>query len=685
VNHPSSAPSAHPGLSRQTISVVVALLLAGILRCVGPSPGTITSLRERTPAGSQRVRDAPADSPYLNARPGVAYVGDAACQQCHAQIVQTYRQHPMGRSLAPMGDSAEGARGATDTGLPIESKGVQYTIERRQGKLFHQATWHGTDGSVIAQIAAEVRYALGSGTRGIAFLIEREGTLFQSPIAWFAHQRRWDIAPGYQELATPPHFERPVRPGCLFCHANQFHPVPGTQSRYEAPIFHGHAIGCERCHGPGGLHVNQSGASTPTDFTIVNPAHLTPALRESVCQQCHLQGSYRFTRAGRGPLDFRPGLPIHRFWAIYMEKGNRETFEAVGHVEQMESSRCFRASQGRLGCISCHDPHSLPAASAKAAFYRDRCLACHEQRGCALPAAERRARGQGENCVACHMPRLAMTNIPHTAATDHRIPRGGMRGFAVGRSDTPPHENSSRRGGGPGLVAQGRRDLAGHQPEFPLWDYHWELMSETERRDSARDLGVALTLAARNTRSPGRARVAATAALTLLEAAVRAGPADLDARDSLAHALGFLDRPDDALRAFEEVLRREPGRELTLRSTGLLLAGLQRLQRARAVFEQAIEVNPWCSEYRALLARACYQAGDWSGAIAACQAGIRLNPELLAARSLLIESLLRSHQANEADAEFQTLLRLYPASREVWQEWYEGQKRAAAGALKSRS
>ena len=87
-----------------------------------------------------------------------------------------------------------------------------------------------------------------------------------------------------------------------------------------------------------------------------------------------------------------------------------------------------------------------------------------------MPSAERQARGQGEDCVACHMPRLAITNIPHTAATDHRIPRGAPGPAA----------------GGPAERARVSRE------RFPCVDYHWGLMTEEERRDAARDLGVAL-------------------------------------------------------------------------------------------------------------------------------------------------------------------------------------------------
>ena len=121
----------------------------------------------------------------------------------------------------------------------------------------------------------------------------------------------------------------------------------------------------------------------------------------------------------------------------------------------------------------------------------------------------------------------------------------------------------------------------------------------------------------------------------MLEAAVRDRPDDLPARESLGYALEILDRPEEALRAFEEVLRIEPGRELTLPSSARVLARLQRPDLARLALQKTIAVNPWRSEYRLALAEVCCQAGDWPGAVAACREAIRLNPELFEARSLL--------------------------------------------------
>src|SRR5205085_10428841 len=126
-----------------------------------------------------------------------------------------------------------------------------------------------------------------------------------------------------------------------------------------------------------------------------------------------LQGRIRVLTRNRQPFDYRPGLPLELFWDAF-DLGNEpdDQLKAVGHVEQMYASRCFRKSwsagsrvQEKLGCISCHDPHELPAAANKVTYYRDRCLHCHQDAGCKLPVAVRRERTKDDSCIACHMPR----------------------------------------------------------------------------------------------------------------------------------------------------------------------------------------------------------------------------------------------------------------------------------------
>ena len=65
-------------------------------------------------------------------------------------------------------------------------------------------------------------------------------------------------------------------------------------------------------------------------------------------------------RIGTRSEDFRPGLEFYQFWSIFVP-ATAGTNKFASQAEQMHESRCYRASQGRLGCISCHDPHVLPA------------------------------------------------------------------------------------------------------------------------------------------------------------------------------------------------------------------------------------------------------------------------------------------------------------------------------------
>ncbi len=241
-----------------------------------------------------RIHERASISPYKNTRPGVKYLGDSACIGCHSEIAQTYRNHPMGRSLYPIGSAPRTAGHEPGSRPLFVAQGFEYSVENRNGHVIHKETRRDASGRVIAQTEGEVRFVVGSGRMGIAHLIERDGFLFQSPITWYARDRRWDLPPGYEKSNR--HFDLPIQSVCLYCHANRSEPVEGTVNRYRPPFFAGHAIGCERCHGPGELHVAHPEVVDGRDLTIVNPAALEPALRDAVCQQCHLNGQKRVLR-----------------------------------------------------------------------------------------------------------------------------------------------------------------------------------------------------------------------------------------------------------------------------------------------------------------------------------------------------------------------------------------------------
>ncbi|HMC64501.1 MAG TPA: hypothetical protein VKI65_06155, partial [Gemmataceae bacterium] len=278
-----------------------------------PQPGVVPS----PSSGDPRVTY---ETPFLNVRPEVQYVGDAKCALCHSEHCDSFRQHPMGRSLMPVSEMIARERYDKAAHSRFEANGFHYVVEQRGKKMIHREELRDPQGRVVEAIEEEAVYALGSSANGRSYIINRRGYLYQSPISWYEQPQRWDISPSYQQLNL--HWDKPTGAACLFCHSNQANPVPYTDNQFREPIFQGYSIGCERCHGPGQLHVEARDESHPRfqrvegkiDYTIVNPRHLDPPLREAVCQQCHLQGHLRILARGRDFWDFRPGLPLHLFY-----------------------------------------------------------------------------------------------------------------------------------------------------------------------------------------------------------------------------------------------------------------------------------------------------------------------------------------------------------------------------------
>jgi tetratricopeptide (TPR) repeat protein len=588
------------------------------------------SLCRRSPTRNG-VEELATGSPYANTRLGVKYVGDAACIECHAEIVETYRRHPMGRSLAPIARAASLAANPGSELVQFDVNGLIYSVRHEGDLVIHQETRRNASGRVIAKVEADVAYVIGSGRQAFSYLFERDGFLFESPITWYAKDKRWGLSPGYDVRKA--RFERPILSECLFCHANRAERVSEAINRYRTPIFQGHAIGCERCHGPGELHVGSPKVIDGQNLTIVNPANLEPSLRDAVCEQCHLIGPRRVSRLGTNSEDFRPGLPFQRFWSVFVPASSENENKFASHAEQMHASRCYQATSGRLGCISCHDPHVLPSPAETESFFRSRCLKCHDVRPCSLAADVRVKRAGTDNCVGCHMPRLDSSNNTHVATTNHRVPRRAHKG-----PETPIAAEST---------SNGRSDLV---------HFHRDLLSDAELALTERDRGIALC------RSGGTG--AAAAALPLLQAAVAAHPGDLRALESLGEVLGRLGRPAEGFSACMKAVSLAPHRQTALEGAAYLAFKAGRHQEAVDLWKRAIAVNPHRSDYHAELAAAALQLRDWPAAALACRAALRLNPMLVTVRAWLVQSELHLGDHEAARQDFEHLLAFDPANRD---------------------
>lgn len=407
--------------------VLSVLLLGSALWWLSTSQRETKPPASRAPSEQQAstvVADAATDrwpdSPFLNTRLDVAYVGTQACLECHLEQHATFQHTGMGRSMAEVDLNRE----PPDAAFDHPPSGKRYEVLRRDGQLWHREWKLVEGGEPVLLQEYPMKYVTGSGRHSLTYIYEVEGFWYESPITWYASRQAWGMSPGYDR---PHHasFQREVGESCLVCHAGRIETIDRSLHRFQVIEA---AIGCERCHGPGALHVaarrQEREASAPRaeeviDPTIVNPAHLSRELAEAICQQCHLRVEATVLLTGRKASDFRPGLPLQtvRLDLVLHDTGRPMT--VVGHVDQMHRSACYQRS-ATFTCTTCHNPHGEPPPEQRTAYYTARCQQCHAPETCTVDSAQRERLSPENNCLHCHMP-TTPTDIPHLAFTHHRV------------------------------------------------------------------------------------------------------------------------------------------------------------------------------------------------------------------------------------------------------------------------
>ena len=612
---------------------------------------------QQPPADSGTPLPSLSTSPFLNTRPDVAYVGDAVCADCHQQQFDDYRLHPMGRSLFAVSDFPA-VEQYEHTSNPFAVGPLRFQVIRRGKELIHKEWCADARGNVVAEKETAIAYVVGSGTQARSYLSHSDGFMFQSPITWYASPPHWGLSPSFEH--TQFHFSRRIDSRCLYCHSDQPRPNEQSIGQYRQPPFAQMAIGCERCHGPGALHAsNPPKALTPgqPDINIVNPKYLQPALRDNICEQCHLQGETIVVRRGRSQLDYRPGLPLHEFMSVFVRAPDiTDESKIVSHFEQMYLSACQQKSGGHFSCTSCHDPHRMPPKAEMAVFYRQRCLNCHDAAArkspvtapaCSLPLAQRTANNINDNCITCHMPRNNSSNANHLAVTDHRVLR---------KPDQKPRPIAER-----------------NSTDLPLVNYHRQLLKPDDEAHS-RDFGIAIAELA--TLADDKVRdVLCKRALAPLEQATTHAPDDVPALEARGYALFITGKPVDGLQVLQSALAKAPDREETL-DRAMHIANLTgRLDLAEEYGRRLTEKYPKYYHHHERLAVVYVQKQNWPLALSEAQTAVRLEPFDAQSRAVLISVLLATGDHAQAQREFDALGVINANHQERIRSWFEERMR----------
>jgi hypothetical protein len=502
---------------------------------------------------------------------GADFVGSTACVRCHAAIYRNFMRTPMARGSGRVGEGE--TKEAFDRPQFSDSQNAfTYKVSREAGSYYFEFAGQKTQPAV--QGRRRLEYFVGSGAAARSYLLDVDGFLYEAPVAYYRNSASWKPAPGYASYDHP-YLTRPIQPGCLACHASGIQHIAGTQNAYRSPAFLEGGVTCERCHGPGSDHISKGGP-------MVNPAKLPPAERDSVCEQCHLSGEIRVAKMGKDDLSFRAGGRLNDSLTVFVRAGASSQMKVTSHVENLAQSACKRASGDKLWCGTCHDPHTVPAAGQKTAYFRAKCLNCHRTSDCRAAQSERQA--NGDNCTACHMPRNEPSDVEHVVFTDHSIRRRAVPEVApAAGAELVPFS------GGPA---------------------------------SARDLGLAYAMVAlREGNQAYRER-----AMRLLQRSVADGVRDPVALAYLAEF--YRDQKDDehALPLYEQVWLMDRTQAAVAAALGAYQMQRRNYSQAIELWNQALAINPALILVRANLAVAQMAAGHNDEARAALEKALEFNP-----------------------------------------------------------
>ncbi|HUN86708.1 MAG TPA: cytochrome c3 family protein [Terracidiphilus sp.] len=292
------------------------------------------------------------------------------------------------------------------------ASGIHYKVTEKDGQVW--LSYKRVPASSNRELSGreELRYFIGSGKRGRTYLFEREGYWFEAPINWYGKRGMWDMAPHFLDAKEMP-LTLPVDPGCLHCHASGVsRSLPDARNHFAGEPFASGGITCVSCHGDASAHLASGGK-----VRMLEIDELEPIKRDSICLNCHLEGQAAVVREGKRLEDFKPGDSLFNYALFFVYRsGEGSEGRAVSQWEALLKSECMKKSGGRMTCTTCHDPHGSPPAEERVAFYRKRCLACHDQ-----PGFAKDHHPENLDCTECHMARLPSNDIAHEQVTDHWI------------------------------------------------------------------------------------------------------------------------------------------------------------------------------------------------------------------------------------------------------------------------
>ncbi len=343
----------------------------------------------QVPSGkaTSAVRDSSESTPVGATATKAQFVGSESCKPCHQKVYYGWKNSRMANVLQDPKVHPEAVVGDFVHPDPIRTFSLD-DVAFTYGGRFKQR-----------------------------YFTRRGDDYYPLPAQWDVQKHRW--LPYHVEVGTdwwapfygPTNFDRPTGPTCDGCHSVNYNIRTRQVTEWN--------VGCEKCHGPGSLHV-----ARPTRDNIVNPENLDYVRGNDTCIQCHSQGRPLANPINGQyydwPVGFFPGNRLADYWKLEELKPGTTNFfqfaDLTAHKNRMQGNDFVQSNMyhRQLRCFDCHEVHSgvvsnLPLKGNQL------CLSCHTKqnpaglRGTVSEHTHHAANSAGSQCVACHMPRIEQT------------------------------------------------------------------------------------------------------------------------------------------------------------------------------------------------------------------------------------------------------------------------------------
>lgn len=379
--------------------------------------------------------------------PALAYVGSAACVECHAEAGKAWRGSQHAQAMQPA--TGETVLGRFD-GRTLRHGKSRTRFFQRDGR-FRVIT----EGADNRPQDMEVTHTFGVYPLQQYLVSLPDGRKQALGVAWDSRSRnngggRWfhifpkdGTRPGH-----PQHWagiDQNWNYQCADCHSTNLRKGYDAKSDRFATTWSEMNVGCEACHGPGSAHLAWAAKPAAERPALANLG-LTAALTErggvawidaatpgvakgtrvrsqprsgnveiEVCARCHSRRGQIGDehRAGDALFDaFRPALIEP---GLYYPDGQQR--DEVYNYGSFLQSRMHVAG---VTCSDCHEPHGSKLRVSGNAI----CAKCHKATLYGAAAHHHhQPESAGAQCAACHMPTTTYMGVDPRHDHSLRIPR----------------------------------------------------------------------------------------------------------------------------------------------------------------------------------------------------------------------------------------------------------------------